>query len=244
MGYLFGQDFNYTLYPLGDNQSINILNSQTPAIYVFPDSVNVTRAIAAAGTGAIQNITAWTDNSDGSKTFAIDGIDDPDPTSTIDRREYKLGINCKISTAEQTQTIIRSLLLERLSAHDKVVTITYTDITNEFPQATDYASTAQITLWITEAKEEVQAYLSDRGFEWAQIFRPDRLDTVVKKKTLMKLMASQRQDANDNFDRNFELYEKDYNTIIKAVQFEYDSTRQGTPDVAKVKAGGFSILAR
>lgn len=244
MGYLFGHDFNYTFFGLGDNQNTTILNGQNPTIYVFTDSVNVTRAVAAAGTGALQTITTWTDNADGSKTFAIDGIDDPDPSSNIDRREYKLGINFRITTSEQIQTVVRSLLMERIQVQDKPITVTYTDITNEFPQATDYVSSGQITLMITEAKEEIQAYLLDRGFEWAQIFRPDRLDTAVKKKVLMKLMASQRQEANDNFDKNFDLYERDFNAIMKSVQLEYDSTRQGAPGAGKVKAGGFSLVTR
>lgn len=242
MGYPFGQDFTYSFYPLVDNDAALLIPSQSPAIYVFTDSNVPTRTTAAAGTGATQTITTWTQRGLGFD-FTVTALTDPDTTSTLDRRTYWLGINFILKTAGQTQTLIRALEMERVSGHHKQISVTTTDILNYFPEATAYVSEQTILAFIANAKEEIKARLTNNKFEWAQIWRPDRLNISTIYKTLMSIGSSQRKIVGDNFDRNYEEWKLIFESTINSIKLEYDTFREGQP-TAKPPIGGFAFLSR
>ena len=64
MSYAFGKDITYRFYPLLDNADMSIassVTSQTPAIYVFDETVP-TRSDALSGANSIQTISSWSWN--------------------------------------------------------------------------------------------------------------------------------------------------------------------------------------
>lgn len=249
MRYPFGQDIRYTFYPLvGDENAINI-PSDSPAIYYFTDESKPTRDQAANGTHAINAgspITSWTaiENQNGF-VFVIPAIADPDPDSEISQRIYWLAINFKMKTGggEPYQTVVRALELERVSGHHLQLLVTAQDISQFFPQVEDYYTPSQITAIFWLVKEELIAYLSDKGFDWALIWDPSKLKTAATYKVLMRLMEGQRRIPGDNWDRNHDEYKSTYLDIRNAVKLKYDSSKSNQPTEVK-KAGGFAWIAR
>ena len=242
MGYPYGRDIIYTFYPLADNEALLAIPTQTPTIYVFTDTNVPTRDAAQNGTNALATISSWTQRGSGFD-FTTSAISDPDPDSTQDVRTYWLGINFLLKTAGQVQTVIRSLEMERVTGHHKQISITPTDILNMWPEANAYVSEAQMIAFIDLAKEEIKAKLQMRGFEWSQIYRPDRLNLATTYKTLTSIMASQRRNPGDNFDRNYEEYKSIFISTMSSLQLEYDSYKTGEAD-SRPKAGGFSFVTR
>ncbi len=248
MGYPFGQNITYTFYPLVDNEAAkNIPTTGNPvAIYYFTDNNKPSRDAAQNGTGAVNSgsaIASWTPTGNGYQ-FTIPAIEDPDPDGGADTRNYWLAINFILQASGQTQTVIRALEMERVSGHHKTVSVTSQDIIDYFPDALSYVSEDRINNFLFDAREEIQAYLRNKGFEWAQIYRPDRLSLVIKYKVLMHIMADQRREPGDNFDLNYQRYEKSYESAISSLQLEYDADKDGAPEIQPVKTGGYIFAIR
>lgn len=234
MGYPFGKDIIYTFYPLVDNKEIS-LPTQSPTIYVFTEENKPTLDAAQNGTNKLFNaITQWTERGTG-RDFIIPAIPDPSPDSTKDRYTYYLGINFILQAAGSTQTIIRALDMERVQAHHKTITITYSDVISYFPQVESYISIQHITRFIQIAKEELKTELHNKSYEWAQIYRPDRLTLACIFKVMMYAMASQRKSPGDPFDLNFDLYKETYQNFMQGLKLEYDTDRDGEPQEELVK---------
>lgn len=232
MGYPFGKDFTYYFVPAVDNDTLRGIPSQTPNIYVFLDSARPNRTVAASGSGALQSISAWTQRGDGYE-IAIGAISDPDVTASNDKRQYWIAINFVEKTAGQTQTIVKMLEMERSKAIQKPISITADDLIGLYPGITGYVSEAQINAFVQLAIVEVQASLLQKGFEWAQVYRHDRLNLAVQMKTLASIFMSQRSEPGDNFDQNYQEYKAIYNATIQAISIEYDNDLDGAPEVTK-----------
>lgn len=247
MGFPFGQDISYTFYPLvGDDNAIN-LPSDNPAIYYFTDANKPTRDQAQNGTGAVNSgsaITSWTaiPNQNGF-VFTIPAITDPDPDSNVDFRTYWLGINFKLKAGGEFQTVIRALEMERVTGHHTQFIVTAADIIQYFPNVEAYYTAAQINAIFWLVKEEIVAYLSDKGFEWSLVWDANRLRTAAVFKVLMKLMEGQRRIPGDNWDKNHEEYKTSFKTIQSALKLKYDSQRVNEPTDVK-KAGGYAWVGR
>lgn len=229
MGYSYGKDLVYTFYPLLDDKSV-ILPSQTPSIYVFTDTNRPSLDDALNGTNALgSEITSWTQRGLG-YDITIPAISDPDPTSNIDRRTFWIGINVVMQSGADVQTIIRSLEMQRVQMHHKAIEILYSDVISYFPQIEGYLNIQQIQRFITVSKAEIQNELKAKGFEWAQVYRPDQLTLGCIFKVMMYAMASQRKSPGDQFDLNFDLYKSSYQNFIQSLKLEYDSDRDGEPE--------------
>lgn len=240
--YPFGKDIVYTFYPLVDGKPV-VLPTQNPTIYVFTDSNKPTQDQAQNGTNALGSaITSWSAKGNGFD-FTIPAILDPDPDSTQDRRTYFLGINFILQSAGQIQTIIRALDLQRVEAHHKKIDVIPSDVISYFPQIESYVSMQQLQRFITLSIEEIKVELQQKGYEWAQIYRPDRLQLAVIFKCMMYAMVSQRKTPGDQFDLNFDLYKETYSNLIQGVRLEYDTDRDGEPQEELIKTD-FIYLVR
>ena len=134
--------------------------------------------------------------------------------------------------------------MERISGHHKSVSVTSQDIIDYFPDATQYVAEERINNFLEDAREEIQAYLRNKGFQWAQVYRPDRLNLVTKFKVLMHIMADQRREPGDNFDLNYQRYEKAYDSAISSLQIEYDADKDGAPEEQPKQLGGYVFAIR
>lgn len=245
MGYPFGQDIKYYFYPQVDNATAAGIPSQSPTIYVFTDSNKPTRSAAIAGTGKLGSaITSWTQEG-GGYYFTIPAISDPDPSGTDDERVYWIAINFILKTAGQTQTVLKALPLERIQAQEKVLAVTINDIQALFPAVRDYVNDAELNAMIAASIADVKATLLNKGFQWAQIQRPDRLKTAVIFLSLSQVMLSQRKQVNDNFDLNFVEYKALYQSAMNGLKLEYDENKDGeaTPEEGK-NIDSFIFLTR
>lgn len=245
MGYPFGQDFTYTFYPLADNAAVSSIPSQTPTIHIFPDSAKPTRSEAAEATptSAVQTISSWASNSNGGYDITVDAIDDPDPTGTMDKRTYWIAINFTLSSSEQTQTVVRALEMERVSGHHKRISITNANITARWPDVTAYVSTGEIDSMITDANTMIREHLRTAGYEWAQIYRPDRLYHASMFKVLDLICLSQVQQRGDKFDLLHQEYSATYKSIMSGIKTEYDADNDGEPDTA-TKGDAYAFVTR
>lgn len=236
MSYPFGQNITYWFYPLLDSDAATIpsaVTSQTPTIYVF-DETAPTRGDAASGAGSLQTISSWTwSAAKKAWYFTISAVNDPHPDSNIPTRTYWIAINFILQSAGQTQTVIKPLQLVRVVGHDKVVSITEDDLKKYFPQVDAYSNEAQRDAYISQAIEEVKATLREKGYEWAKIVRPDRLDICIVYKALAMIMLAQVQEPNDKFSLKYQEFKDGFVTNLESLKFEYQQMEAGTIEEAR-----------
>lgn len=235
MGYPFGQDIKYYFYPQVDNVTAAGIPSQNPTIYIFTDANKPTRDAARNGTNKLgSTITSWTQEGAG-YCFTIPAVSDPDPTGQMNERIYWVAINFILKTAGQTQTVVKALSMERVQAQEKVLTVTLNDLQALFPSIRDYINDAELNAMVEAAINDVKATLLNKGFQWAQIQRPDRLKTAVVFLSLAQAMLSQRKEINDNFDLNFQEFKALYQSAMNGLKLEYDENKDGeaTPEESK-----------
>ena len=245
MGYPFGQNITYWFYPLLDNETASVptaVQGQTPAIYIFDESAP-SRANALSGSGSLQTVSSWTwSASKKAWSFTIQAINDPYPDSNIPNRVYWIALNFILQTAGQTQTVIKPLQLERIVGHDKVVSVNEEDLRKYFPQIDAYSSDVQRAAYISQATEEVKATLRLKGYEWAKITRPDRLEMCVIYKALSMIMLGQIQEPSDKFSIKYSEYKNNFSVNLESLKFEYQQMEAG--QIENGRTTGLVLLAR
>ena len=243
MGFPFGKSFTYQFFPLADEVALTSLPSQTPAIYVFDDSGRPGYAEASAGTGAVQTVTSWTANGHNGYDITIAAIDDPDPDSTLARRTYWIAINFILASSEQSQCLIRALEMERVTAHHKRITVTSSDLQAFWPAINSYCTLVELDGMLDLSRAVIREDLRNKGFEWATLYRPDRLYHACVYKALDLACLSQLQQQGDKFDKLHEQFSRFFEQIMAGLKIEIDANLDGSPD-GKASPGGWSFLAR
>lgn len=250
MPFVFGKDITFTLYPLDEWAALSIASTADPAIYVYQDGYKPDRTEAAAGTdngGLIGTaITSWGATTDGNgKQFTIPAIDDPEPTSEESRRTFWLALNFYLQNSEQKQTVVRALPMERVEVHHKAVGAAAADLEEVFANIDAYCSSDQQTAAINAATDRCQVDLDLMGFEWAQLWRPDRLKTAVVYKALAILAYGEMQGPNDHWYQLGQDYQKVYETIISQIKLEHiDDADQDPALNATQPTGGYMRFIR
>lgn len=246
MGYSFGQDFTFWFYPLVDDQPASVptaMQGQTPAIYVFPDTLP-SRDAAIAGTGAIQTILSWTwDGARNGWSFTVDGIDDPDPKGGTFERTYWIAINFRLSPSEQQQCVLRSVEMERPAAHQFNVEVDETDLQSFYPQINAYATAAHQREHIQNGIAQVKSALKAKGFKWSRLTRPDQLKHAVCYRALAMLFLSQAQ-GNDKFAALYDEFKTLYQTEIDGLTIDYDSDNDGDADASPTFGAAGILVVR
>jgi hypothetical protein len=232
MAYVFGKAITYNFYAL-DERNYNSLAAVTdaPVIHVYKHGHKPSREAAIAGTdngGLIESITAWTDITNG-KSFTIAAIEDPDPTSIQKEYTYWLAINFVLVNSGQVQTLVRALPMQRVSAHHKAITTAISDLEAIFPTIDTYISDANQTNAITTATTRAKIDLEALGFEWAELWRPDRLSDAIAYKALSQLMYGLIREPNDNWQQLGAEYNGTYRAILDSLKVEYIHTQDDDP---------------
>ncbi len=243
MGFPFGKSFTYQFFPLADDLPVEGLPSQTPSIYVFTDSSKPDYTAAAAGTGALATISAWTANQFGGYDITIPAIDDPEPTGGLIKRTYWIAINFILASSEQSQCVIRALEMERVLGHHKRVTVTDADLKSFWPAIESYCTTVELNAMIELSRAAIREELRNKGYEWATIYRPDRLYHACVYKCLDLACLSQLQQQGDKFDKLHDQFSGFYKQTMAGLKVEVDANKDGAPET-KASPGGWSFLAR
>lgn len=243
MSYSFGKDIIYYFVPVIDDEPILNIPTQTPAIYVFSYQNKPSVADARSGTNKLgSTIAAWTARGQGFE-FTIPAITDPDPNSQVNDYTYWIAINFILKSGGDTLTLIRSLEMERPSLEHEQIETTISDIISIYSDITAYKSESQILRYMSEAKSLIKLSLSIKGFEWAQIHNAKDFNAAHRYKTLELIMASLRRTSGDTFDSNFTYYKELADGYLNAIQLEYDSDKDGEPDVEEISLNS-CILTR
>lgn len=228
-GYNFGKSFTYELHINdADSAELDLTNAVFESAYVYDDS-KPTREDAVAGTGSEQTISGWTIPS-GKKyaELSVGVIDDPEPEGNFQRWSYWIVVNFRFSAGEQIQTMLKELPIERITAQQSGIDVTSADILKHFPTLTRYFSNLNdITNLIEVTEEEIKAYLSGQGFEWAKIWHPKALHTAVKFKTLSNICLMQSIDSGDEWEVKYNEYQSLYTSVIDSTKLEFDTHKQG-----------------
>lgn len=236
--FAFGVDFTYTFVPEVDGDPVT-LPSQTPAVYIF-DSMP-SRDNVLNGTGSpVQTITTW-DETDGFKRLiSVDGISDPNPTSSSTTENYWIGIKFKLDTDEDYQAVIFDLLLERVTAHQDEVLTSVSRLRDIFADIEEYADREALIGFIDKAKEHVEGNLTAKGYNWAQIKRLKPLSLLVDYRALMLFANTQRGDL---FRELRAEWKEEAQNLLANLRLEYDSDNDGSPE-APQPIGSDIILLR
>jgi len=243
---LFGQDITYNFYPINERDFVSLASVTTdPAIYIYKEGYKPDRTSAAAGTdnGGLVGvaITSWSTTTDGNgKYFTLPAIDDPDVTSSTDKRTYWAAINFYLQDSEQKQTILRALPLERIAAHHKAVGVTVANLEEIFPTIDSYVSATNQTNAITTATTRCKVDLEAHNYEWAELWRPDRLATAIAYKALSNLMFGLVQDAGDRWFELGKEYNGVYTSVLESLRVErIDEPDEDPADNESQPLGGF-----
>jgi hypothetical protein len=243
----FGQDQTDWFYPLVEESTPPglLTTSSLVAIYVFgPDSMP-TRDAAAAGTGAIATISSWTwDSARQGFYFTVPAITDPDPNSSMSIRTYWFGVNFRLQTSKQIQTVLRSQYVERVKGPADSVYVTDDDLIAYYNEILSYSTSDQRQRAIDQALINVKAELKAKGYLWARIHRADQLKSATTLKALTILCLSKIQQGNDKFALKYGEYKEMYRTQIDSVILEYDADGDGAPDGNVTPSSGTIFLVR
>lgn len=242
--YAFGKDITYWFQPLVDNNTVTLaaaMQTQTPAIYVYTDEPS--RSDASTGAGSpVQTIASWTwDASRSAWYFTIDAIDDPDPTSTVTIRTYWVAINFRLDAAEQLQTVLRSLDLERVAGHIVPLVVTEDDLKKFYPGVLVYSREDQRIDFINQAIDTVRSKLRAQGYAWASLHRPDRLKNAVALRAVAMILLSQAQGGNEKFFPLYREFKQLHEDEMDGLIMEIDSDGDGQADT-EVKPSNDTLL--
>lgn len=240
--YPFGKSIVGEFYPLVDGFEIaeaDISSIELVNIYVFADSGGKPDLSAARdGTGAVQTIASWTAVASKSGfRYTVDAIDDPDPTSDPKAYTYWVAINFKFANGEQQQCVIHELILERVLGHTRRVDVQFQDVIDAWPMANKYATTSQIEAYIKLAKGDIRSDLKARGYEYAEIRRPDRLSEAVMYHTLGHIAFGQIQQPTDHWDRQAQHWWRVSKKTVDELRFEYDGQKSGQTQTVNTQSG-------
>lgn len=241
--YLFGRDISRTFAPLENNVPIS-LPSQSPTIYVF-DSLP-SRTVAAAGTGAVQTVSTWTANvsSPYVRTYTITAIVDPDPTGATASKQYWEALNFVLKSSGQTQTFIRTFLLERVEGQENVPGTSVEDVKAVYPSITAFLDDSDITKFLTQAVDAMKLYFEDKGMSWRRIYDLQKTKYALAYKTLALGLLTKFREPGDRLHVLSEKYDELYGKELGQITLKYDTTGAGKPDTTKKVSQGFQIAIR
>ena len=226
---VFGKDISRVLFPLEDNEPLN-LPSQAPELYLFSSKPNLTDA--AAGTGSVQTKTYWShdENSPFPRSYTSDAIDNPSPTSQASALTYWEALNFRAQATEQIQTILRSLVLEKVEELDSIPGASVQDLKDAYPAISNYLTDAQLEGLLSDALEEFKIDLEGRGIEYNKIYSLYKTRLALAYKAISLSAFTQIRERDDKHNLRFEIYDNKYTTILKLIKIRVDTDGDGQPD--------------
>lgn len=240
MAYVYGKDLVYNLFTFEDQREISDLPTQTVTGYLFENAPS--RAQAASGEGALETFTQSL--TEGQKIqLSIPAISDPYPNEYTDFRHFWVAVNFVLEAGEDVQTVVRAIKVNRVAGHDVEIGVNLQSIIDIYPDVLQYLNDTQINALIALARLDLLDELSNKGFDWSRIHKPDQLFNALLSNTLVYIYNSQIQDAGDRFSASSEKAQTRYESLKNNLKLQYDSTLSGI-DTEKVEIGGTIWLSR
>lgn len=246
--YPFGKTISAEFYPLVDNVEATTTEIDAivfDSIYIFSyQGGKPTLEAARAGTGAAQTIASWTAVPERRGfRYSITAIDDPDPESDTLAYSYWSAINFKWATGLQVQTVLQELIFERVWGHTRRINVDFATVIDAWPAAERYATTTQINAYIALSKGDIRNELKAKGYEFAEIRRPDRLSSAVLYNTLGHIAFGQIQTTGDHWDRQATHWFGVARKVQSELKFEYDGLQSGATVTTNTQ-GGYRFVTR
>lgn len=233
---------NVVQISLLDSEGLELLPSNdNPTIYLFSSFPD--RTAAAAGTGAVQTISAWTGTGT-DRAITIAAVSDPEPTSNTRHKEYYLGINFTLAASGQVQTLIEQVIFERALAQIDNLSITAQDAKNIYPAISSYLSDAQITSYIVGSTEELKTELKAKAIDWASVKNPRDFKRVIIYRAIADASFSQIQEQDDKFSKRYDAYQERAKKLLTAIDAIIDTDKDGVPDTAAPSKPNYYIMVR
>jgi hypothetical protein len=240
--YVFGQDISYTFTPYIDGDTVAAIPSQTAKLLVYNSEPSRSQVVAETGHVFGPYTKAWVANST-SVTFAVEAIDDPDISGTDYDAVYWVGIKFILESGGVEQIVIQSLPLERVKGTASALMVTEADVKEQFEPIGSYASTKEVLDQILIQQELLKVELESKGYEWAHIWRPDKLKRAVVFSTLGALLAQESTRDGDQFDKLSKRFDTNAQGFLKVISLEYDASKNNEPD-SVVQAAGYTRIIR
>lgn len=245
--YLFGQALTFEFFPLAYDSSLTSAQLAAMSIenaYVFTDLAKPGSVAAAqAGTGASQGpITSWTAGN-GGFSLAISAINDPSPELYLSRYIYWVAVNFRLAAAAQVQTVLAPLELWRVDASFTRIGTDDATLEQFFPSIDSLYTQSQQLAAIQAAILSVKAKLQAKGFDWARIYRLDRLNLLVAYKALVLLFVGQTTGSSSRFPDLVEFYRAEYESAVGSLLVEYENEVSREPESIK-KPNAFKVIFR
>lgn len=238
---LFGKS-NVVQITLLDSQRLELTPSaDSPTIYLFSSLPN--RTAAAAGTGAVQTVSAWT-GTGSDRAITLTAIADPEPTSATRIKEYYLGINFTLAVSGQVQTLIELITFERPLAQIDNLSINAQDAKNIYPAISSYLSDSQINNYIAGSTEELKLELSGKGIDWATIKNPRDYKRVIIYRAIADASLSQIQEQDDKFSKRYDTYLARATKVLASIDAILDTDKDGIPDAVTPTKPNYYIMQR
>lgn len=230
----FGAAWNYTYKPQVGGEYVT--PTGTPSIYVFTDRPS--EAVARAGTGAIQTISAWTYTaSTNSALFSVAAIADPQDGTR--EKDYWIAINYSINSGAQKQLDLRSFRLSIPDGMDENPTPTVASIFTEYDRHLDAEfEPGDVPLFITRAEKKVKRDLKWSGYSWPKVESMSDLYEAVAHATLMYLYNDLIKTPNDVWDLKYQRAEADYKVFLGSIKIIYDENEDNQIDENEENAEG------
>lgn len=245
--YLFGQNLVFEFFPLAYDSSLTasqLTNMSLVNAYVFTDQAKPGGVAASqAGTGAFQGpITSWTAGN-GGFTLALSAINDPSPQLYLSRYIYWVAVNFRLDAGAQIQTVLAPLELWRVDASFTRIGTDDATLEQFFPSIDSLYTQAQQLSAISAAILAIRARVKAQGFDWARIYRLDRLNLIVAYKALQILFVGQTTGSGSRFPDLVEYYSNELEASLRSLMLEYKNDVDRAPEDIK-KPNAFKVLFR
>jgi hypothetical protein len=213
-----------------DGREYLTLPTQTPSIYLFPYGTVPNRTDAAAGTGALQTVSSWTQDPNSKQlTYTYTAVSDPYPTEQVAIRDYWEAVNYVLTASGQVQTKIRQLTIGRAEALPSIPNVTADDVSQVWPNVTSYITSNQLADFIPLAESEMRRTIgSDK---WPRLSKLQDAKIVLAYKAIEMMAASQVVKGNaDKFIWMVDYFGGKYNSAISQLNFPIDNDGDGATD--------------
>lgn len=241
MRYPFGQDFVYSFTPYtAEGDEILSIPEHTASLLVYTSEPS--RSQVTAGSGALATYTKLWIAGAKSCSFSVSAIPDPDISGSIEDYIYWLGVKFQLKVGT-SQIVIIALEMERPRGTGSVLSVTIEDLKEQFKEVTAYCESKEMLDMISIQIDLLKLELESRGFEWASIWRPDKLKKAVVFASLEALMANKSKRDGDQFDKLSLRYKSLAESFLKFVSIEVDANKNNEPD-SSVSLKGYAVISR
>lgn len=239
--YSFGKAFDYVFAPLLDDQEIAAIPSHTAKLLLYSSRPSRSQVIAEEGELATFTST-WAAGSP-KAVFTVTAQTDPDPNSEAEPVPWYVGVLFKLNASASYDCVIREIEWQRVKGHGQPLSVLPADLIEQFALLPSYCSNEEMIDAISIQVDMLKVDLLSKGFEWAEIYRPDRLKRAVVFLSLGHLLSNESKRPDDQFDSLAKKFDSMADKFLKLIELELDQDKNGAKD-SKARVRGFSVAVR